>query len=132
MLLDITPDQSMVDEGVAREVINRIQKLRKKVRKQRNDTTTHPRFISVQPLERHHINFINLGNICLNVLKGISHRYTHLYSSGIPQSLHPGFVCLLFPLGLWFICLSQAQSSAIRGENTFSTPELHVHGAGQA
>ncbi|XP_066527531.1 isoleucine--tRNA ligase, cytoplasmic [Hoplias malabaricus] len=30
VLLDITPDQSMVDEGVAREVINRIQKLRKK------------------------------------------------------------------------------------------------------
>lgn len=31
VLLDVTPDQSMVDEGVAREVINRIQKLRKKV-----------------------------------------------------------------------------------------------------
>lgn len=31
VLLDITPDQSMVDEGMAREVINRIQKLRKKV-----------------------------------------------------------------------------------------------------
>jgi len=30
VLLDVTPDQSMVDEGVAREVINRIQKLRKK------------------------------------------------------------------------------------------------------
>uniref|UniRef100_A0A8C5DRC2 Isoleucine--tRNA ligase, cytoplasmic n=1 Tax=Gouania willdenowi TaxID=441366 RepID=A0A8C5DRC2_GOUWI len=30
VLLDISPDQSMVDEGVAREVINRIQKLRKK------------------------------------------------------------------------------------------------------
>nr|KAF6484903.1 hypothetical protein HJG63_006536 [Rousettus aegyptiacus] len=30
VLLDITPDQSMVDEGMAREVINRIQKLRKK------------------------------------------------------------------------------------------------------
>ncbi|KAI4887053.1 hypothetical protein NFI96_016352 [Prochilodus magdalenae] len=30
VLLDITPDQSMLDEGVAREVINRIQKLRKK------------------------------------------------------------------------------------------------------
>ncbi|KAJ8259862.1 hypothetical protein GJAV_G00174320 [Gymnothorax javanicus] len=30
VLLDITPDQCMVDEGVAREVINRIQKLRKK------------------------------------------------------------------------------------------------------
>uniref|UniRef100_A0ABI7X1Z1 isoleucine--tRNA ligase n=1 Tax=Felis catus TaxID=9685 RepID=A0ABI7X1Z1_FELCA len=30
VLLDVTPEQSMVDEGVAREVINRIQKLRKK------------------------------------------------------------------------------------------------------
>ncbi|KAL6075343.1 hypothetical protein STEG23_005293, partial [Scotinomys teguina] len=30
VLLDVTPDQSMVDEGMAREVINRIQKLRKK------------------------------------------------------------------------------------------------------
>uniref|UniRef100_A0A8C2USK6 Isoleucine--tRNA ligase, cytoplasmic n=1 Tax=Chinchilla lanigera TaxID=34839 RepID=A0A8C2USK6_CHILA len=30
VLLDITPDQSMLDEGMAREVINRIQKLRKK------------------------------------------------------------------------------------------------------
>uniref|UniRef100_A0A6Q2X8F8 Isoleucine--tRNA ligase, cytoplasmic n=1 Tax=Esox lucius TaxID=8010 RepID=A0A6Q2X8F8_ESOLU len=30
VLLDVTPDQSMLDEGVAREVINRIQKLRKK------------------------------------------------------------------------------------------------------
>lgn len=31
VLLDVSPDQSMLDEGVAREVINRIQKLRKKV-----------------------------------------------------------------------------------------------------
>ncbi|XP_078470570.1 isoleucine--tRNA ligase, cytoplasmic isoform X1 [Lampetra planeri] len=30
ILLDVTPDQVMLDEGVAREVINRIQKLRKK------------------------------------------------------------------------------------------------------
>lgn len=35
VLLDVTPDQSMVDEGVAREVINRIQKLRKKVSSRR-------------------------------------------------------------------------------------------------
>ncbi|XP_025107548.1 isoleucine--tRNA ligase, cytoplasmic-like [Pomacea canaliculata] len=32
VLLDVTPDQSMVDEGVAREVINRIQRLRKKAK----------------------------------------------------------------------------------------------------
>ncbi|XP_041347698.1 isoleucine--tRNA ligase, cytoplasmic-like [Gigantopelta aegis] len=30
ILLDVTPDQLMLDEGIAREVINRIQKLRKK------------------------------------------------------------------------------------------------------
>lgn len=30
VLLDVTPDQSMLDEGIAREVVNRIQKLRKK------------------------------------------------------------------------------------------------------
>lgn len=31
ILLDTTPDQSLLAEGVAREVVNRIQKLRKKV-----------------------------------------------------------------------------------------------------
>ena len=30
MILDVSPDQSMLDEGVAREVVNRMQKLRKK------------------------------------------------------------------------------------------------------
>ncbi|XP_071442401.1 isoleucine--tRNA ligase, cytoplasmic [Hetaerina americana] len=30
VLLDVTPDQTMLDEGLAREVINRVQKLRKK------------------------------------------------------------------------------------------------------
>lgn len=29
--MDVSPDQSMLDEGIAREVINRVQKLRKKV-----------------------------------------------------------------------------------------------------
>jgi len=32
ILLNITPDQSMLDEGIAREIINRIQKLRKKAK----------------------------------------------------------------------------------------------------
>lgn len=32
VLLDITPSQDMLDEGVAREVVNRVQKLRKKAR----------------------------------------------------------------------------------------------------
>ncbi len=31
VLLDVTPSQDMLDEGVAREVISKIQKLRKKV-----------------------------------------------------------------------------------------------------
>ena len=31
VLVDVTPSQEMLDEGVAREVINKIQKLRKKV-----------------------------------------------------------------------------------------------------
>ena len=31
VLLDVTPSQEMVDEGLAREVVNKIQKLRKKV-----------------------------------------------------------------------------------------------------
>ena len=34
LLLDVTPSQDMLDEGVAREVINKIQKLRKKVSKE--------------------------------------------------------------------------------------------------
>jgi len=33
ILLDTTPDQSMLDEGIAREIVNRIQRLRKKVQK---------------------------------------------------------------------------------------------------
>ena len=32
VLVDVTPSQDMLDEGVAREVINKIQKLRKKVK----------------------------------------------------------------------------------------------------
>lgn len=32
ILLDTTPDEGLVSEGVAREVVNRIQKLRKKVK----------------------------------------------------------------------------------------------------
>jgi len=32
ILLDTTPDQSMLDEGIAREIVNRMQKLRKKAK----------------------------------------------------------------------------------------------------
>ena len=34
-MMDVTPSQEMVDEGIAREVVNKIQKLRKKVRRRR-------------------------------------------------------------------------------------------------
>ena len=40
VLLDCTPDQSMLDEGTAREVVNRIQKLRKKAGLQPQDEVT--------------------------------------------------------------------------------------------
>ncbi len=37
VLLDCTPDQSMLDEGIAREVVNRVQRLRKKAKLQPSD-----------------------------------------------------------------------------------------------
>ena len=40
VLLDCTPDQSMIDEGTAREVVNRIQKLRKKAGLKPQDEVT--------------------------------------------------------------------------------------------
>ncbi|KAK3103923.1 hypothetical protein FSP39_022930 [Pinctada imbricata] len=40
VLMDVTPDQSMLDEGVAREVINRVQKLRKKAHLVPTDSIT--------------------------------------------------------------------------------------------
>ena len=40
ILLDCTPDQSMLDEGIAREVVNRMQKLRKKAGLSPNDKVT--------------------------------------------------------------------------------------------
>lgn len=74
MLLDITPDQSMVDEGVAREVINRIQKLRKKVRKHDGDSPLNLS-LSVFNLKKMPYYFatliINQGNNFLNVSRGI-------------------------------------------------------------
>ncbi|XP_052781081.1 isoleucine--tRNA ligase, cytoplasmic-like [Mya arenaria] len=40
VLVDVSPDQSMLDEGVAREVINRVQKLRKKAKLVPSDDIT--------------------------------------------------------------------------------------------
>ncbi|KAM4651186.1 isoleucine--tRNA ligase, cytoplasmic [Discoglossus pictus] len=63
VLLDVTPDQSMVDEGVAREVINRIQKLRKKGNLVPTDEITiyyrtHPEGDYLQSVIERHTDFI--------------------------------------------------------------------------
>ncbi|XP_075704440.1 isoleucine--tRNA ligase, cytoplasmic isoform X2 [Rhinoderma darwinii] len=63
VLLDVTPDQSMVDEGVAREVINRIQKLRKKGNLVPTDEISvyyqvEPRGDYLQSVIRGHTDFI--------------------------------------------------------------------------
>jgi len=47
ILLDTTPDQSMLDEGVAREVVNRIQKLRKEAGLSPTDEVTV--YYDIQP-----------------------------------------------------------------------------------
>ncbi|XP_062977279.1 isoleucine--tRNA ligase, cytoplasmic [Elgaria multicarinata webbii] len=63
VLLDVTPDQSMVDEGVAREVINRIQKLRKKRNLVPTDEITvyyhaHPEGDYLETVIKEHTDFI--------------------------------------------------------------------------
>merc|ERR1712012_806788 len=40
VLLDCSPDQSMIDEGLAREVVNRVQRLRKAAKLQPSDNVT--------------------------------------------------------------------------------------------
>ncbi|XP_072438231.1 isoleucine--tRNA ligase, cytoplasmic isoform X2 [Chiloscyllium punctatum] len=67
VLLDVTPDQPMVDEGVAREVINRIQKLRKKAHLVPSDEITvyyssEPKGEYLDNVIQGHIDFI-LGTI---------------------------------------------------------------------
>ncbi|XP_043220915.1 isoleucine--tRNA ligase, cytoplasmic-like [Amphibalanus amphitrite] len=49
VLLDTTPDQSMLDEGIAREIINRVQKLRKKASLVPTDAITA--YYGVSPAE---------------------------------------------------------------------------------
>ncbi|KAI5733383.1 hypothetical protein M8J76_011262 [Diaphorina citri] len=49
VLLDVTPDQGMQDEGVAREIVNRVQKLRKKAHLVPSDAVTV--YYSVSPSE---------------------------------------------------------------------------------
>jgi len=55
VLLDTTPDQTMLEEGVAREVINRVQKLRKSAGLKVSDKVTM--FYTVSPAE-HSLNRI--------------------------------------------------------------------------
>ena len=63
VLLDCTPDQSMLDEGTAREVVNRIQKLRKKAGLQPQDEVTlyyevNPREHDLLRVINDHVNYI--------------------------------------------------------------------------
>merc|ERR1711974_234364 len=51
ILLDTTPDQEMLDEGVAREVVNRVQKLRKSAGLKVDDQVTM--LYSVSPASPH-------------------------------------------------------------------------------
>lgn len=68
VLLNINPDQSMVDEGLAREVINRIQKLRKKAHLVPTDLIEI--FIEIQPSEHSLKGIVTTFNIFIeNTLK---------------------------------------------------------------
>lgn len=63
VLVDVTPDKSMYDEGLAREVVNRIQKLRKKAQLVPSDDIIV--YISVEP--KHH----ELAKVCQDQLEFI-------------------------------------------------------------
>ena len=67
VLLDTTPDQTMLEEGVAREVINRVQKLRKSAGLKVSDKVTM--FYTVSPPEhslsrivREHLDYIQTSS----------------------------------------------------------------------
>ena len=49
MLLDVTPDQEMLDEGVLRDIVNRIQRLRKEYKLVPTDDIVV--YYQVQPAE---------------------------------------------------------------------------------
>ena len=49
ILLDTTPDEAMLSEGVAREVVNRIQKLRKKVKATSSHSLNLPQSNEISP-----------------------------------------------------------------------------------
>ncbi|GFQ88815.1 isoleucine--tRNA ligase, cytoplasmic [Trichonephila clavata] len=68
VLLDVTRDQDMVDEGNAREIINRIQKLRKKAHLVPSDAICV--FVGINP-PCHHLNKVmqNFKEFISNILK---------------------------------------------------------------
>ncbi|GFQ95770.1 isoleucine--tRNA ligase, cytoplasmic [Trichonephila clavata] len=72
VLLDVTRDQDMVDEGSAREIINRIQKLRKKAHLVPSDAICV--YVDVKP-PNHHLNKVmqNFKEFISNTLKAPLH-----------------------------------------------------------
>ncbi|XP_072328733.1 isoleucine--tRNA ligase, cytoplasmic [Scyliorhinus torazame] len=82
VLLDVTPDQSMEDEGVAREVINRIQKLRKKAHLVPSDDITV--YYSCQPPGEYLENVIqNHNDFILGTIKTSLKPYPVPISAGV-------------------------------------------------
>ncbi|GIX95595.1 isoleucine--tRNA ligase, cytoplasmic [Caerostris extrusa] len=68
VLLDVTRNQEMMDEGTAREVINRIQKLRKKAHLVPSDPITV--YVGVKPPSHNLSNVVtNFGEFISNTLK---------------------------------------------------------------
>lgn len=67
VLLNVTPDQSMMDEGTAREIINRVQKLRKKAHLVPTDSITV--YYSISPAGDLSRVAKELNDFIINVLK---------------------------------------------------------------
>lgn len=67
VLLNVTPDQSMLDEGTAREIINRVQKLRKKAHLVPTDLITV--YYNICPVGELSRVAKELNNFIINVLK---------------------------------------------------------------
>lgn len=67
VLLNVTPDQSMLDEGTAREIINRVQKLRKKAHLVPTDLITV--YYSINPAGELSRVAQELNEFIINVLK---------------------------------------------------------------
>lgn len=66
-MLNVTPDQSMLDEGIAREIINRIQKLRKKAHLVPTDSITV--YYNISPVGELSRVAKEFSDFIINVLK---------------------------------------------------------------